>query len=120
MNVALPEKRKFKRVEAHFPVIYRNLIYVTKSLEKGSLSKDVSLGGIRLLNDFVTESTKVLIEIYLKEGDIPIIAKGEVAWVQKVPFSDKYYVGIRFTEISEASLKRLTAIINNKLKSLAA
>lgn len=120
MDTALPEKRKFKRVEAHFPVIYRNLIYVTKSSEKGSLSKDVGLGGIRLLDDFITESTKVLIEIYLKEGDIPIIAKGEVVWVQKIPFSDKYYIGIKFTEISEASLKRLTAIINSKLKSLAA
>lgn len=120
MNTALPERRRFKRVEAHFPVIYKNLVYVTKGCEKGSLSRDVSLGGVRLLNDFLIESTKVLLEIYLKEGDIPIIAKGEVMWVQKVPFSDKYYVGIKFIEISEASLKRLAVVIGNKLKDLAA
>ncbi|MBM3252824.1 MAG: PilZ domain-containing protein [Candidatus Omnitrophica bacterium] len=120
MNKSLIERRGFKRVEAHLPVIYKNMVYITKSCEKGSLSKDISMGGVRLLNDFVAESTKILVEIYLRDDDIPIIAKGVVVWAQKIPFSDRYYVGVRFTEISEASLSRLRLYIERKLSKLAA
>ncbi len=107
------EKRKHKRVRA-------NLVYLGKTCGKGSISKDVSLGGLKLLNNFVPKTAKIMVEIYLEEKSLPITAKAQVVWVQKVPFCDKYYLGAKFIEMSTENLKRLKRFVDRKLKLLAA
>ncbi len=120
MNSETVERRKFKRVGVYIPLRYRNSIYITKSCQKGGVVRDIGLGGFRLVNEFLPVESKISVEIYVRETDIPILAEASVVWVQKISSSERYCLGVMFTEIDYENLRRLRRYIEMKLSMLAA
>lgn len=120
MNDRPTEKRKFKRVGVYIPIRYRNNVYIATSCQKGGVVRDIGLGGFRLVNDFLPIESKISVEIYVRETDIPIIAEASIVWVQKISSSERYCLGVMFTDITYENLTRLRRYIEMKLSILAA
>ncbi len=63
----------------------------------GSLSGDISEGGLRLsIQKFIPLNTIVRLQIHVSDPARVLRAQGRVVWVREVPQSDRYDVGIEF------------------------
>ena len=89
------ERRRHKRLKFSESVQFQHR---DPSQYGGCLSKDISEGGIRLnFSDFVPIDTELVLSVNLAK-DKMIDCMGRVVWVERVPFSEQYHVGIEFTE----------------------
>ena len=63
----------------------------------GSLSGDISEGGLRLsIREFIPLNAIVRLQIHISDPARVLSAQGRVVWVREVPQSDRYDVGIEF------------------------
>lgn len=89
------ERRVFPRVTFDTPVEFRAR---GTALSGGCLSRDISQGGIRVnLNTFVPLNAELDIQIQLGSEKVAA-GGGRVAWIRKVPFSERYQAGLKFLE----------------------
>lgn len=94
------ERRRFQRIDSNLPVRYRNLRAAT--IPSGSLTKDISEGGIRFMtNEFISLACRLVVEVSLPTIQKPIKAISKVAWIKKVSSGDRYELGNQFLEISK-------------------
>lgn len=94
------EKRQFQRVEGHFPLKYKDLRKADQE-SRGSVSKNVSEGGVRFRSDrFISLACRLVVELNLPTLAKPIKAVSKVAWIRKLPAGDDYEVGNQFLEIA--------------------
>jgi len=64
----------------------------------GCLAYDISEGGIKItFNDFVATNTEMILQMKLRHIPKIIDVSGRVVWAQRIPFSDRYHVGLQFT-----------------------
>ena len=99
----VPERRQFKRVRFSEPIEFH---VKNTSQFGGSLSCDLSEGGMRLyLNDFVPLNSEITIQWPLPTNDI-VECRGHVAWVEKLPYSDRYQAGVTFSGIESEAISR--------------
>jgi len=106
----MKERRKYIRIAESLIVGYRllkELRGVTTS------SKDISEGGMRMpILHKIKAGFFLELDIYLSEHSKPIMAVGEIIWVnekkgQKFPFE----AGIKFTKINPTALGKLRCYI---------
>jgi len=106
------EQRQSLRVSLYSPLRFQ----IKSSRKFGStVSRDISLGGIRFLTDnFVPVGTSMILEVNL--GDTPNIvnAIADVVWTQKLPHTDRYQMGLRFSEIGEPYHQEISDYINSR------
>jgi c-di-GMP-binding flagellar brake protein YcgR len=89
------EKRNFHRFDSTQPVRYQ---LKDPTQFGGSLSCDLSEGGIRLhLSDFIPLNTELTLTLQLADQSI-VECPCRVAWVEKNRFSDRYQAGLEFVE----------------------
>jgi c-di-GMP-binding flagellar brake protein YcgR len=94
------ERRRAQRIDSNLPVRYRNLR--TATVPMGSLTKDISEGGIRFkTNEFISLACRLVVEISLPTVQRPIKAISKVAWIKKMSSNDQYELGNQFLEISK-------------------
>lgn len=87
------ERRNFKRIRFDRPVRFQ---FKDPSCFGGCLSQDISAGGVRVnFNDFVPLWTELTLRIQLA-GERIVECKGCVVWVAKLPFMDRYQIGLEF------------------------
>jgi len=114
------ERRKAKRIDARLPVQFKD---VQRPIEtySGTLSKDLAEGGVRFTSpEFLSVFTRLLIEVSVPSFSRPIKAISKVAWIQKVPRSSQYNVGIQFMDITEEDKKQLASFIRKSPASKSA
>lgn len=108
------ERRRFSRIDSSLPVKYRNLRMATVPM--GSLTKDISEGGIRFnTNEFISLACRLVVEITLPTIQRPIKAISKVAWIRKMSSNDQYELGNQFLEIS----KEDKAVISDYISRLS-
>lgn len=102
------EKRKCKRILYKEAVQYR----LKEGNEFGGcLAHDLSEGGIRInTNDFVPLNTPIILNIRLS-GDNITEMKGYVVWVHKLPYTDRYLVGLQF-EVTDSYIQSKKEVHN--------
>jgi len=89
----MEELRRFKRVAFSGAVQYRTTPW---GESKGCLACDFSIGGIRLrVDDFIALNTDLFMDVALPTRNAFQVS-GRVAWVQRVPHSESYQVGVEF------------------------
>ncbi len=94
------DRRKYPRWQARFPVRFRLLgkpgTYV------GSLSRDVSAGGVKIITDkFVPKDANLEVELFLENVKRLIPAKARVVWLEQLPYgSDSFRLGLEFREMN--------------------
>ena len=106
------EKRKFKRVKTHIPVKYRKLREGAGSVGFGSLSRDLSQGGVQFrVEEFISMACGLIVEVDIPMLTRPVKAISKVAWIRKVASGDDYEIGNQFLEISKEDKKHVSEYI---------
>ena len=94
------EKRRFQRIDSNLPLRYKNI--KTATVPVGSLTKDISEGGIRFkTNEFISLACRLVVEITLPTVQRPVKAISKVAWIRKLSSGEQYELGNQFLEISK-------------------
>jgi PilZ domain. len=105
------ENRRFQRIESDLPVRYKNLKTATVPL--GSLTKDISEGGICFkTSEFISLACRLVVEINLPTTQRPIKAISKVAWIRKTSAGDQYELGNQFLEISKEDRNTITDYVS--------
>lgn len=105
------EKRRFPRLDSNLPVRYRNLRTATVPI--GSLTKDISEGGIRFkTTEFISLACRLVVEITLPTVQRPIKAISKVAWIKKLSTGESYELGNQFLEISKEDKSLINEYVN--------
>ncbi len=109
------DRRQFKRLNA--PVLCRPLGVNAsqETVEKRSV-QDISLGGVCVYTDQKHKQGEHLeLELFLPTGDT-ITLDTVVVWVDPLPKGSpaKFEVGLRYEDVAEADLARLTAVLKDK------
>lgn len=105
------ERRRFQRIDSNVPIRYRNLRMAT--VPAGSLSKDISEGGVRFkTSEFISLACRLVVEINLPSVQKPIKAISKVAWIRKLSSGDQYELGNQFLEISKEDKATITDYVN--------
>jgi c-di-GMP-binding flagellar brake protein YcgR len=101
------EKRRFQRMNSNLPLRYKNL--KTATVPMGSITKDISEGGIRFkTNEFISLACRLVVEITLPMAPKPIKAISKVAWIRKLSSGEQYELGNQFLEISKEDRTLIT------------
>lgn len=113
----IEERRRFPRADSVLPIRYKNLRALGLT-PAGSLSKDISEGGVRFkTSEFISLACRLVVEISLPADPKPIKAISKVAWIKKVPTGDNYEVGNHFLEITKEDKNRIMNFVNSTLKT---
>ena len=103
------EKRRFPRFPFKQAVKFRIGEY---NCPDGSLSKDLSRGGICLtVNEFLAVKSPVVIYLQLNQESRLIQVHGTVSWIQMIPDSERFYVGIQFDPLEGSVNNEVNRII---------
>ncbi len=87
------EKRRVKRVEFREPLQYAKGAAIPNN---GSLGFDLSEGGVRFqTEDFIPLNEPVAVAMQLSPEMI-LSLHGSVVWIQMLPHSERYQVGVKF------------------------
>lgn len=116
-NNVIDERRRYPRAEFNLPVRYKNLRSLGSS-SIGSLSRDISEGGVRFkTNEFISLACRLVLEISLPTIPKPVKAISKVAWIRKASSGDIYEIGNQFLEITKEDKARVMEFVNNLVKS---
>ena len=108
---AVVERRRFQRIDSNLPLRYKNI--KTATVPMGSLTKDISEGGIRFkTNEFISLACRLVVEITLPTVQRPIKAISKEAWIRKLSSGEQYELGNQFLEISKEDRSLITDYVN--------
>ena len=87
------ERRSSRRIKLRESVQYR---LKEAGDSQGCLSNDISEKGIRInSNDFLPLNTELNLQVQMGlEGSLE--CQGRVVWMEKLPFAERYWVGLEF------------------------
>jgi len=114
MAPGLQEKRRFPRIKLNTPLRYQ-----TRGISEynNTLCEDISLGGIRFINDkFIRPDASLDLEINVLNRALNPI--GRVAWSQPVAHSDRYQVGVEFLEFEPKERNYLSDYIGMQTQEI--
>jgi hypothetical protein len=104
------EKRIIPRVKLKVPLRYQ-IVNTPEAAQ--SISEDVSPKGISFINSsFIAPNALVKLDLYIQSKILSPL--GRVTWSQLVPHSNRYRVGVEFTDFCEGEEKYLTELIDLK------
>ena len=90
------ERRRFLRVRVNAPLRYQ---LIGAQGFSNTVLENVSLGGVGFINDkFITPMTKLSLEVELLSRVLYL--RGKIAWAASLSHSDKYHLGVEFSEVS--------------------
>lgn len=99
-TLSTAERRRFPRVKAGLPVEFRQLTQPERQMA-GSLSRDLSAGGVRLTTSrFLARDSRLVVLFTPPGAGRQIRAVARVAWVQERPFGEFCDCGLEFVEIT--------------------
>jgi c-di-GMP-binding flagellar brake protein YcgR len=103
------DKRRFPRLSFKEAVKFQIGEY---TLPDGSLSKDLSRGGISLtVNEFIPVKAPVIVYLQKNEESRVVELRGTVAWVKIIPESERFQIGIQFCDIDESARREVNRIV---------
>ncbi|MEI8176080.1 MAG: PilZ domain-containing protein [Candidatus Omnitrophota bacterium] len=111
-NTLDQEKRRARRFDLEVPVEYKKLRGAPE-IRKGSLTSNISTGGVRFITDeFLPYTARLVIEINLPLPERPVSAVSKISWIRKMPAGEQYEVGNQFLEISKEDKNRLSKYLD--------
>lgn len=103
------ERREFRRIKVNSPVEYK---FLNSGRFTNSVTCDVSEGGISFVVDGkIPTGTHLYFQAKLKNRPQAIYGIAKIAWSAKIPYSEKYKVGLEFTETGSISKADIAAFI---------
>ncbi len=108
MNFTMNERRQFPRIGISFPVECKTL--PTKNYFY-TVSKDLSLGGVKVLTDDSIPKGKV-IKVNINLIDEVLNLKAKVIWCNKEKMPKRHSVGLLFVEATNPVKEKLFEFLN--------
>ncbi len=113
MNETTMEKRKTPRIITHIPVRYSKLKDGSSEQGTGSLSKDLSLGGICFrARDFIPMACRLILELELPNRAKPLKVISKIAWIRKTTSDGDFETGNHFLEVSKEDSDTMSEYVN--------
>ncbi|MFH1878738.1 MAG: PilZ domain-containing protein [Candidatus Omnitrophota bacterium] len=110
------DNRKYPRVDTCIPVRYRKLGDPKEKLSEGTISKNLSEGGVRFKTaEFISRACRLILEVDIPMISKPVRAIAKVAWIRKMPSEKDFEIGNQFLEITRND-KELVAEYVDSLK----
>ncbi|MBU1084014.1 MAG: PilZ domain-containing protein [Candidatus Omnitrophica bacterium] len=107
------EQRKHQRIEAHVPLRYGNVKDGSRNKGEGSITRDLSVGGVRFrTGSFIPMAKRLLVELDIPEREKPIKAIAKIAWIKKTVSGNDYETGNQFLEMSKEDRDYITDYIS--------
>jgi hypothetical protein len=101
------EKRQHPRVETHLPVRYRKLDEPWSSTKTGTITRNLSKGGLRFrTKEFVSSSCRMVMELDIS-APRAVKAISMVSWIKKCSHGEEFDVGSHFLEMTDTDRKTL-------------
>lgn len=114
MPVGSLEKRVFPRVPCRFALRYQ--VRGAGHFDN-ALSEDISVNGISFVNNsFIPVDTHLGFEINVCQMMLSPV--GKVAWVARLPYAQRYRVGIEFIELEQPGKNYLSDYVAMQLERL--
>jgi c-di-GMP-binding flagellar brake protein YcgR len=111
----MEERRKFIRLDSELNVNYNPIDNASE--KKETISKDVSIGGIRVgLPDKISPGTRIRMEISLPNEMEKIAIVGEVIWQLVQKPGGTIETGIKYIEMNPHDRNKLTNYLVNRLR----
>lgn len=111
------DRRRAPRVRVYHPVRVHRLT-PTQLVE--TLTKDLSLGGIRCISTLPFPiGSELQLELMLFAGEEPLTVGGRTVWFQFVPSGEQYELGIAFDAMPPQDKRRLSIYFDNLARQLA-
>ena len=108
------EKRIFQRVNFKEPISY--LFTDPDDDAGGCLGADISEGGLCVnFNRFVRPNTDMVFKFRLSGIPAVLMAKGHVAWAHRIPYSDRYQVGVEFEDTNTEVRKDICQYVGSHI-----
>ena len=107
------EKRKFKRAYVQYPVKYKLMPKENSiaALKSDGMSKDLSIGGVRVEGDIAGEAGDVIkLEFKTEFKDEPITAFAEIKWIKEIAGIKQF--GLEFLALKEDDIKLIEKMID--------
>ncbi len=105
------EQRYQPRVRAYLPV-HVQVRDNPRPLQ--TLTKDLSVEGLRCLSPTpVPVATSLRVQLTLGGGNEPLLLQGRAQWFRSLPYSDQYELGLKFLEVSPATMRRLSTYLDH-------
>jgi len=106
------DRRRYPRWQTRFPVRFRLL--GKPSVYVGSLSRDISAGGVKIIADqFVPKNATLEVEIFLENVKRLVPAHARVVWLEQLPYgSDSFRLGLEFNEINPRDRQYLQRLVS--------
>ena len=106
------DKRGFARTRFQEPISYQ---LKEASEFGGCLGCDISEWGLRInFNDFVPVNTEMALSMKLYSISKVIDLIGRVAWLQRLPYSDRYQVGLQFVKVDPISQEEIRRYVRSQ------
>ncbi|MCA9399822.1 MAG: PilZ domain-containing protein, partial [Candidatus Omnitrophica bacterium] len=97
------EKRQYRRARYAEPLECQ---FPDPSRYGGALSCDLSAGGLRMkYHDFIPLGTELTVNVPTESNKI-VECQGKVMWASKMPLTDWYEIGLKFTEDGSGVMTR--------------
>ena len=109
----MENKRGYKRFHCAEAVEYGDSSYNAQ----GSLSSDISLGGIRLtVHQFVPIGAPLKMQINFSHLMRIIHVEGRVVWFKEISYGDSYQIGIEFLPDSDSQDSLMQVLSTNSFE----
>ena len=110
------ENRRFPRVTTHIPVKYRKLRDPEGTVKAGTITRNLSEGGVRFkTSEFISMACRLILELDMPMFTKPVKAISKVAWIRKEASGDDFEVGNQFLEISKQDKELVSEYVNSLL-----
>ncbi len=110
----MEERRKFVRIPDSLEISYKSL---PKMESKYFYTKNIGQGGICfMVHEFVPKNSKLKIRINFKKISFSFEALGNVRWVKKERYGERYEVGVELISIPPEATVHLINYIRTILK----
>lgn len=83
---------------------------------KHSHTIDISRTGAGFISaKFIPVNSKLMVELALSPEGLPVLVQGRVKWIEKIPNTSNFRVGMNFSDIPEVSQSRIEELLNSKI-----
>lgn len=108
MELKLEDQRHFFRIRLQAPLHYQ---IRGKPNFNNTVTENISIGGLSFTNDkFIAPNTLLTLQVNVLSKILNPIAR--VAWVNSLPYNDRYRLGVEFIELDPTQKRYLADYIN--------
>ncbi|MFH1093879.1 MAG: PilZ domain-containing protein [Candidatus Omnitrophota bacterium] len=110
----MDDKRQYIRQEYRCPLQIKALSLNGTQFIRNSFSNNISEIGLGITSfDFFGVNEKVHLQLFSSAWAHLLEIIGRVVWVERLPFQDRFKIGIEFVDTSESLKKKIKDIMSS-------